>query len=217
MHAERRLPYQHDFHAGNFADVMKHTVLVLLLQRMCDKASPFMYVDTHAGAGSYDLGGKAAQLNEQVAGISLLHAMAGRCGLGSLPAPAQRLVELSSAGRPYPGSPLIAAELLRPQDSLLLCELSPEPHARLCRCPEIDALIGEGRARVLCADGYKAVRSRDAVATPQKRCAAAGANPCEMRAPCPHANCLCVPNLSLSKTLSFTDCFRLIIYSFLSL
>ena len=165
-----RLPYQHEFHAGNFADVMKHTVLLLLLQRMGDKESPFTYVETHAGAGSYDLiAGKAARLNEQADGIELLLNLADRDGLSSLPAPAQTLVEMSR-GREYPGSPRIAAEQLRPQDSLLLCELAPEPHAQLCRCSPIDALIADGRARVLCADGYKAVRLRDgeAAAGPHK-------------------------------------------------
>lgn len=165
-----RLPYQHEFHAGNFADVMKHTVLLLLLQRMGDKESPFTYVETHAGAGSYDLiAGKAARLNEQADGIELLLNLADRDGLSSLPAPAQTLVEMSR-GREYPGSPRIAAEQLRPKDSLLLCELAPEPHAQLCRCSPIDALIADDRARVLCADGYKAVRLRDgeAAAGPHK-------------------------------------------------
>ena len=135
MHAaERRLPYQHDYHAGNFADVVKHTVLLLLMQRMADKESPFMYVETHAGAGSYDLrDGKAAQLNEQAAGIALLQAHAESAGVDALPPPAQRLVEMIAADGRYPGSPRLAAELLRPQDSLLLCELAAEQHERLCR------------------------------------------------------------------------------------
>ena len=156
-----RLPYQHEFHAGNFADVMKHTVLLLLLQRMGDKESPFTYVETHAGAGSYDLESAATkQLNEQAGGIERLLALAdGAGGLEALPTHAQTLVEMSR-GRTYPGSPKIAAEQLRPQDSLLLCELAPEPHAQLSGCAPIDALIAEGRARVLCADGYKAVRVR---------------------------------------------------------
>jgi 23S rRNA (adenine2030-N6)-methyltransferase len=172
MHAaERRLPYQHDYHAGNFADVVKHTVLLLLMQRMADKESPFMYVETHAGAGSYDLrDGKAAQLNEQAAGIALLQAHAESAGVDTLPPPSQRLVEMIAADGRYPGSPRLAAELLRPQDSLLLCELAAEQHERLCRCAPIDALLAAGRARVLCADGYKAVRSRDAVqGDPRKR------------------------------------------------
>ena len=116
-----RLPYQHEFHAGNFADVMKHTVLLLLLQRMGDKESPFTYVETHAGAGSYNLESAATkQLNEQAGGIERLLALAdGAGGLEALPLHAQTLVEMSR-GRTYPGSPKIAAEQLRPQDSLLL-------------------------------------------------------------------------------------------------
>jgi 23S rRNA (adenine2030-N6)-methyltransferase len=137
-----RLPYQHEFHAGNFADVMKHTVLLLLLQRMGDKESPFTYVETHAGAGSYNFESAATkQLNEQAGGIERLLALADGAeagGLESLPAHAQTLVEMSR-GRTYPGSPKIAAEQLRPQDSLLLCELAPEPHAQLSGCAPIDA------------------------------------------------------------------------------
>ena len=55
------LSYRHSFHAGNFADVMKHVVLVALLRYMTRKESPFCYIDTHAGAGSYDLRGEHAQ------------------------------------------------------------------------------------------------------------------------------------------------------------
>ena len=141
---------------------------------MGDKESPFTYVETHAGAGSYDLlEGQAAKLNEQADGIELLLNLADYAGgLDALPAHAQTLVEMAR-DRTYPGSPKIAAEQLRPQDSLLLCELAPEPHAQLCGCAPIDALIAEGRARVLCADGYKAVRLRDrdgdAASPPQKR------------------------------------------------
>jgi 23S rRNA (adenine2030-N6)-methyltransferase len=153
---------------------LSDTVLLLVLQRMGDKESPFTYVETHAGAGSYGLlEGAATKLNEQADGIELLLNSADRAGgLDALPAHAQTLVEMSR-DRTYPGSPKIAAEQLRPQDSLLLCELAPEPHAQLCGCAPIDALIAEGRARVLCADGYKAVRLResdgDAASPPQKR------------------------------------------------
>lgn len=167
-----RLPYEHGFHAGNFADAMKHTVLLLLLQRMCDKDSPFVYVDTHAGAGRYDLGGEeGARLAESTDGIGLLRSAADRMGSAALPMPARRLIELDArAGEYYPGSPLLAAESLRPQDSMLLCELAPSQYSRLLSCPPLPSLIADGRAKVLCRDGYKVLSSKDKnVLTTQKR------------------------------------------------
>ena len=167
-----RLPYEHGFHAGNFADAMKHTVLLLLLQRMCDKESPFVYVDTHAGAGRYDLGGdEALRLGESTDGIDLLRSAADRMGSAALPMPVRRLIELDAqAAGFYPGSPLLAAESLRPQDSMLLCELAPDQYSRLLSCPPIPSMVADGRAKVLCRDGYKTLSSKDKnVLTTQKR------------------------------------------------
>ena len=79
MHSSRssRLPYAHGYHAGNAADVWKHSVLVLLLQHMCRKGKPFAFVDTHAGAGLYDLAGEEAmRLREHERGIHRLRQVA---------------------------------------------------------------------------------------------------------------------------------------------
>lgn len=161
-----RLPYQHGFHAGNFADLAKHSVLVLLLQHMRLKKTPFAFVDTHAGAGEYDLASsEASQLSEARGGVRRLQSARAAdtppCAAALLQLMAQRQAETGS--ELYPGSPLIAQRLTRPQDSLILCENAPEQHARLA------ANVGaDSRATVLLDDGYKAVQRRE-VATPQRR------------------------------------------------
>lgn len=119
--------YRHSYHAGNFADVFKHVVLTLLLQALRAKDNPFCYLDTHAGAGRYDLLGEAAQkTGESREGIA-------RFREGS-PAPAEmtdylaavRAVNEGGELRCYPGSPRVARHLLRAQDRMVLMELHPE-------------------------------------------------------------------------------------------
>ena len=103
--------YRHGFHAGNFADVFKHTVLIELLEALKAKPAPFCYVDTHAGSGLYDLRGEQArQTREHVDGVQRLAAAR------DLPAALQRYLDLvrGFADEPgpiatYPGSPLVAA------------------------------------------------------------------------------------------------------------
>src|SRR5262245_28804756 len=119
--------YRHAFHAGNFADVVKHAVLARILVHLREKPQPFRVIDTHAGAGRYDLAGPdAARTGEWRAGIGRL--------IGATLAPAARqllspyldLVAQSNRGatlRHYPGSPLIALGLMRAQDRLIACEL----------------------------------------------------------------------------------------------
>lgn len=118
------LGYRHAFHAGNFADVFKHVVLVRVLDCLTGKAASLRYVDTHAGAGSCPLGSpQAERTGEYRDGIALLWQETG------LSAPLERYVELvrsfnaDGALRTYPGSPRIAARLLRRQDRLDICEL----------------------------------------------------------------------------------------------
>ncbi len=119
------LSYQHAYHAGNFADIHKHAVLVRLLAALQRKDKPFCYLETHAGRGRYDLrSGEAQKTAEFKAGIGQLW--------GQSPAP---LLEplfdvvkgLNADGklRTYPGSPLIARASLRPQDRMQLMELHP--------------------------------------------------------------------------------------------
>jgi len=123
------LAYRHAFHAGNHADVLKHTVLALVLRHMNQKDKGWRYVDTHAGAGGYSLEGEyAKKKGEYEQGIARLLDRAG------LPEPLAELVTLVRAfndGKPvrqYPGSPAIAQMLMRPQDQLRLFEIHPTDH-----------------------------------------------------------------------------------------
>lgn len=120
------LSYRHAFHAGNHADVLKHFIEVQLLRYMTQKDKPFWYIDTHAGAGCYELNaGYATQNAEYESGISRLW------NRTDLPAPLAEYVALIKHLNPdgqmklYPGSPLVALELLREQDKLRLFELHP--------------------------------------------------------------------------------------------
>src|SRR6185295_4519319 len=102
--------YRHAYHAGNFADVMKHTALIAALVQLARKEAPFAVIDTHAGRGLYDLAAmEAEKTGEAAEGIGRL------LGAGRLPPAVAAYVEHVSAfgaGR-YPGSPLIVAHMLR--------------------------------------------------------------------------------------------------------
>jgi 23S rRNA (adenine2030-N6)-methyltransferase len=116
--------YRHAFHAGNFADCMKHALLVWLLRALARKPAAFRVLDTHAGIGRYDLGGDQAQrTGEWRQGIGRLQ--------GVTDGPLADYVAVASGGGFYPGSPAIAAALLREQDRLALVELHEEDHATL--------------------------------------------------------------------------------------
>jgi 23S rRNA (adenine2030-N6)-methyltransferase len=118
------LSYRHAFHAGNHADVLKHLVLVQLINYLGQKDKPFWYIDTHAGAGCYALdSGYAAKLSEYKNGIGRLWARS------DLPAPLAEYVALVRRINPdrqlraYPGSPYFALWTMREQDRLRLFEL----------------------------------------------------------------------------------------------
>lgn len=121
------LSYRHAFHAGNHADVLKHFVLAELLAYYRKKEKPWTYIDTHAGAGCYALGGEAAgKTGEFAEGIGRLW------GRDDLPAPLADYVALVRQFNPggrllfYPGSPALAMSLAREGDHLHLFELHPE-------------------------------------------------------------------------------------------
>ncbi|MFZ5528976.1 MAG: 23S rRNA (adenine(2030)-N(6))-methyltransferase RlmJ [Pseudomonadota bacterium] len=121
--------YRHGFHAGNHADVLKHTVLVQLLEHLTQKDTPFWVVDTHAGGGLYDLAaGYAAKSGEAKGGIHKIWASRKDA---VLPRALQDLIEQievcneGDALRWYPGSPQLAAQMLRPRDHLRMYELHP--------------------------------------------------------------------------------------------
>jgi 23S rRNA (adenine2030-N6)-methyltransferase len=120
------LSYRHAFHAGNHADVLKHFVLFEVLRYFNRKDKPYWFVDTHAGAGRYDLQGQAAAKNAEYAeGVARLWDRPG------LPAPLADFVtllhRLNQGGvlRRYPGSPSLAAALIRAQDRMRLFEMHP--------------------------------------------------------------------------------------------
>ncbi|ELY2678560.1 23S rRNA (adenine(2030)-N(6))-methyltransferase RlmJ [Cronobacter sakazakii] len=150
------LSYRHSFHAGNHADVLKHTVQSLIIESLKEKEKPFLYLDTHAGAGRYLLSGEQAErTGEYLEGIARIWQ---RDDLPAELAPYISAVShfnRSGQLRYYPGSPLIARQLLRPQDSLQLTELHPS---------DFPLLRGEfqkdERARVERADGYQQLKSK---------------------------------------------------------
>ncbi len=116
--------YRHSFHAGNFADLVKHALLLWLLERR-QAAGPVVVLDTHAGAGLYDLAGDAVRSREAEAGIERLMAAADRPPL--IEALAREVAALNPGGgaRLYPGSPLLVARRLRADDRYLGFELNP--------------------------------------------------------------------------------------------
>jgi 23S rRNA (adenine2030-N6)-methyltransferase len=149
--------YRHAFHAGNFADVHKHAVLASILTYLRQKPAPFRVIDTHAGAGRYDLFSRdASRGGEWRDGIERIWKPRTAGGaLHEFLAPYLEVVAGLNPGgelRNYPGSPLICAALLRPPDRLIACEL--EPHAARSLTA---ALQGERRAKVLAIDGWTAL------------------------------------------------------------
>jgi 23S rRNA (adenine2030-N6)-methyltransferase len=152
--------YRHAFHAGNFADVLKHVVLMMLVEHLKKKQAPFFYLDTHAGRGLYDLSEAQAQRSgEYKGGIGRLLDVPA----STLPPEVAAYVGLvrDSAGKghsaitAYPGSPLLVARLRRPIDRLVLVESQHKEAAGLA------ATLGRARGvSVLESDGYSALRAQ---------------------------------------------------------
>jgi len=148
--------YRHAYHAGNFADVLKHTVLLALIEALQAKPTPFCYVDTHAGSGSYPLDGvEARKTGEYQDGIARLHPAE------KVPALLQRWRAGILGGdgneqglKHYPGSPLQVARLLRPGDSAQLCELHAEEAGKLRHL-----FRGNPQVHVHQRDGYEALKA----------------------------------------------------------
>lgn len=157
--------YRHAFHAGNFADVFKHTLLIGLLEALRAKPAAFCYVDTHAGRGLYDLRGEeAVRTREAADGVRRVLAA------DDLPEALREYVRQVRAidaaaggdGAHYPGSPLLARALLREQDRAILCELQEDEAAALRL-----ALHGDTRCAIHRRDGYAALKAL--LPPPQKR------------------------------------------------
>lgn len=154
--------YRHGYHAGNFADVLKHTALCELLRLLTVKDKKLFVLDTHAGAGGYDLAGNLARrTGEAAAGVARL-AVAPRTGM---PAAVARYLAAVAAydrkfgpagGQPrrYPGSPRLVRAGLRPGDRFVACELHPEEALALKR-----EFAGDRAVEVRQADGYKVLKA----------------------------------------------------------
>ncbi|HEX2492751.1 MAG TPA: 23S rRNA (adenine(2030)-N(6))-methyltransferase RlmJ [Steroidobacter sp.] len=146
--------YRHVFHAGNFADVHKHLVLLSLIERLKVKPKPLLYLDTHAGRGWYDLrSADASRSNEWRCGVArVIDAAAASEELRRY----QQVVGAASAwgAHRYPGSPLLAAQQLRDADRIVVVEQ---------QAAEAQALQQATRNRrgvsVVCGDGYSALKT----------------------------------------------------------
>jgi 23S rRNA (adenine2030-N6)-methyltransferase len=125
------LSYRHAFHAGNFADVHKHSALVLGVEALCRKPAPFCVLDAYAGAGAYSLSGPAAQTGEWRDGIGKTLAAADPPQTLLAYLEQVRAVNPPTALNDYPGSPALAAALLRDRDRLVCLELHPTDHPLL--------------------------------------------------------------------------------------
>jgi 23S rRNA (adenine2030-N6)-methyltransferase len=145
--------YRHAFHAGGFADVIKHIVLVRILTYLQQKPAAFRVIDTHAGAGLYDLeSDEARRGGEWLTGIARLIQARFSQEAAPLIKPYLDIVRAfnpRAALKTYPGSPLIARTLLRPQDRMVACEVEPKARKSL-----IDALRRDTQARVVDLDGW---------------------------------------------------------------
>ena len=153
--------YRHAYHAGNFADVLKHATLALIVEHLKRKPTPFRVIDTHAGPGLYDLTGiQAEKTGEWKQGIAHLYGPeAGRLPQDIAPLLAAYLsavAQQNPAGglARYPGSPCLARSLLRPEDRLVVNELHPED------ATELKSLFTRDRqTTVLHLDGWTALKS----------------------------------------------------------
>ncbi|EOW0742751.1 TPA: 23S rRNA (adenine(2030)-N(6))-methyltransferase RlmJ [Proteus mirabilis] len=150
------LSYRHSFHAGNHADVLKHIVQTLIIESLKEKEKPFLYLDTHAGAGRYQLtNAHATRTGEYLEGIARLWQQEE--------VPELILPYLETVGslntsdelRYYPGSPLLAAKLLREQDLLMLTELHPTDFPLLRT-----EFSRDKRVRVCREDGFGQLKSK---------------------------------------------------------
>jgi 23S rRNA (adenine2030-N6)-methyltransferase len=150
--------YRHAFHAGNFADVLKHAVLVRILLHLRAKPAAFRVIDTHAGAGRYDLAGpEGTRSLEWRDGIARL--VAAPLGEPARLLLAPYLDAIAALNKPgnltcYPGSPALVRAFLRAQDRLLACELEPNAAAALARY-----LAGDRRSKALAIDGWTALHA----------------------------------------------------------
>ncbi len=149
------LSYRHGFHAGNFADVFKHLILTQLVEALLRKEKPFCYLDTHAGAGIYDLSSAMAKKNREFSG-----GIARLWNRTDLPAAVHdylavvRSLNPTAELRIYPGSPRIVRHFLRPKDRMILCDL----HSKEAQDLEQE-FAGDRQTKIHHLDGYQGLKA----------------------------------------------------------
>lgn len=150
------LSYRHSFHAGNHADVLKHIVLTLCIEALKEKEKPFLYLDTHSGAGRYLLTSEHSEkTGEYLSGVNLVWQQT------NIPEQLNTYFSVLKRYNPfenlkyYPGSPLIAKQLLREQDKLNLTELHPTDYPLLRQ-----EFSKDKRSKVLREDGFSQLKSK---------------------------------------------------------
>ena len=150
--------YRHAFHAGNFADVVKHAVLALLIERLKAKETAFRVIDTHAGIGLYDLAGdEARRTGEWRNGIGRVYDVRLPPAIETLMRPYLEAVRAANGPGPlarYPGSPWIVHHLLRRQDRLTAVELHPADAEALR-----ELFAGDRQVKTIALDGWLALGS----------------------------------------------------------
>lgn len=143
--------YRHIYHAGSFADIFKHCILIALLNALLEKPKALTYLETHAGIGLYNLNSEAAQKTKEYE--------SGLNKLKNLKSPPKFIEEFLKLAEKipgfYPGSPLIAAELLRVDDKMILCELHKDD------CASLKLLFSDMKhpAAIHCLDGYQGLKA----------------------------------------------------------
>jgi 23S rRNA (adenine2030-N6)-methyltransferase len=149
--------YRHSFHAGNFADILKHVVLMRILTHLNTKDTPYRIVDTHAGAGRYDLGSdEALRTHEWKDGVARLDRSPLAPVVEALLKPWRDALAGARAlygPGAYPGSPWLCRLAMRPDDRLIAAELHPQTHQKL-----LQAMGRDARCKALAIDGWNALR-----------------------------------------------------------
>lgn len=149
--------YRHGFHAGNFADVLKHAVLTRILVHLNAKDSAYRIVDTHAGAGRYDLGSEEAlRTHEWKDGVARIDRSPLAPAVETILKPWRDALSGARAlfgPDAYPGSPWLCRQAMRAEDRLIAAELHPHTHKKLA------AVLGrDQRCKALAIDGWNALR-----------------------------------------------------------
>ncbi|MGR8935458.1 MAG: 23S rRNA (adenine(2030)-N(6))-methyltransferase RlmJ [Gammaproteobacteria bacterium] len=152
------LSYRHAFHAGNAADVLKHSVLALAVSALQQKDKPFVYIETHAGAGTYNLQSAYAEKTAEYRdGVGRLWDLQKKDAPPAIAAYLALLHEMNPSGRlqHYPGSPQLARRLLRPQDRMQLSELHKSDFILLRRLFD-----GDKKVQVYQEDGLDRLKAK---------------------------------------------------------